>query len=101
MAVEIFPRIAGLKVESPWPETVDATVRCTVRLTRPLTRAEADRLGRLLPVDVASDGIHYQCPQHEVEETRDRIARALARIEDSRSGHRGRLARLMPRRWTN
>lgn len=84
----MFPRIAGVKVESWWGHGRQAIVRCTARLTRVLTAREAARLGDAIAVDVDGNRVHYTCRPEEVEEREEHLAKALENL-----GGRGRRKR--------
>jgi hypothetical protein len=80
MVVEILPRVAGVKIESPWGKGQQGRVRCTARLTRALTPRESERLRVLADVQVEGDLLRYSCRPEEVEDWEERIAHSLRQI---------------------
>ena len=80
VAVEIFPRITGVKVENLLARRSEGLVRCTVRLTRRLTSRETDGLRVLLGVESEGFLVHYACRPEEVEEREESLLRALAQL---------------------
>jgi len=99
MIVQFFPRIAGIKVVTPWGMGKRGRMDCVARLTRSLTTAEAERLEGMLDVQVQGDRLRYSCRPEKLEEEEDRIIDALLRIsrplpERGRGRRRDRNARL-------
>jgi hypothetical protein len=88
MVIWMFPRIAGVKVESSLGGK--GVVRCTVRLTRPLTARERRRLTRLLDIRADGDRLVYVCRPEEVEEREEHLNRALAEMRGPEPGSRKR-----------
>lgn len=78
MAIVLFPQIAGVKVESSWGQR--GLVRCTIRLTRPLTPREAERLAEMADVDRSRSCLSYVCRPEAVEEREELVRGALASI---------------------
>ena len=85
MVIWMFPRIAGIKVESSWGHGRRGLVRCTVRLTRNLTAREAERLSTMVDVETDGGRLVYVCRPEEVEEREERLDRALARLARRRT----------------
>ena len=78
MVVEMFPKIAVMKVESSWGHGRKGVVRCLARLTRPLTAREEERLRRLVPLEeIHGDRVAWFCRPEEVETLREKVALAL------------------------
>ena len=92
MAVEIFPRITGVKVEQFLARRSEGLVRCTVRLTRQLTFREAEGLRVLLGVDAEGSLVQYVCRPEEVEDREENLLRALSQLMRWRD--RGAMRRL-------
>lgn len=77
--VVMFPKIAGIRVDSWWGVGRQNRVRCVARLTRPLTTRETARLRELLPVDeLEGDSMTWFCRPEEVEPWEERAALALS-----------------------
>jgi len=78
MLVPLFPKVAGIKSESSWGHGKKGIVRCLARLTRPLTKRQAERLASLLPLNEAiGDRVVGYCLLSEVEEWRESLERNL------------------------
>lgn len=78
MLVPLFPKVAGIKLESSWGHGKKGIVRCLARLTRPLTNRQAERLANLLPLnETIEDRVVGYCPLSDVEEWRESLERSL------------------------
>lgn len=78
MLVSLFPKVAGIKLESSWGHGKKGIVRCLARLTRPLTNRQAVRLASLLPLNEAiEDRVVGYCPLSDVEEWRESLEHNL------------------------
>jgi hypothetical protein len=80
MVLVMYPKVAGMKVESSWGHGRKAVVRCIAYLTRRLTAREADRLRSLVSLEeVDGDRLTWFCRPEEVEPLQERVNLALDR----------------------
>jgi hypothetical protein len=80
VVTQLFPRVAGLTVESPWQRGRPVLLRCTARLSRRITKREAELLRARLGVDASGDLLFYRCRPDEVEDSEKRIQETLSKI---------------------
>lgn len=92
MLIPLFPKVAGIKMESSWGHGKRGIVRCLARLTRPLTHGQAERLASLLPLNEAiGNRVVGYCSLSEVEEWQESLERSLIlAARPARRAERGR-----------
>lgn len=77
MVVAMFPKVAGMKVESSWGHGKRGFVRCIAWLTRSLTAKEAERLRSLTPDLAEGNRVTGYCRPQAVEAWQENLTLAL------------------------
>jgi len=81
-------QIAAVRIQPQWSSRRRPLVHCVATLTRPLTPAERDGLGRFPEFSVSEDRVTFSCRPEETEESEQRLAGALQAAARHRRGLR-------------
>lgn len=84
------PRIAAVRIQPLWSSRRNPQVHCIATLTRPLSAAEAQQMGRFPEFSVSGDQVTFSCRPEETEVSEQRLAVAVAESAAAPEGRQRR-----------